>query len=155
MINRFILFFLLISLISCETILSSKKDINNKNKIEVKPIDFSNIDAYPLLPECENFTSRVAQKDCFYKFLSKRIELSLSKKSIAYSTTKNDTIRVIITVSSKGIISARSTNLNNTNLDKIINEIFDNLPTIQPAIKAGIPVTSQFLLPMVVKPKKP
>jgi len=48
----FILVFLFIELVSCETILTNKKD----EIIEIESIDFSSIDAYPLLPECEKFT---------------------------------------------------------------------------------------------------
>ena len=143
----FILVFLFVELVSCETILTNKKD----KIIEIESIDFSSIDAYPLLPECEKFTSRSVQKDCFYKFLSKRIELLLSKQNISYSTTKSDTIKVIINVNSKGVISVNPDNLKNSNFKEFIIQSTKGLPKIQPAIKAGIPVTSQFVLPIIIK----
>jgi hypothetical protein len=155
MFNRLSLLLLLfLGLVSCERIIHNNKI--DSSQIKPEPIDFSSIDAYPLLPDCEDITTRDLQKECFYKLLSKKIELALSKKHIALTTNNKDTIQVTINVSSKGIVNVKSINLSN---DDIFNELknaiiqsVENLPTIQPAIKSGIPVTTEFVLPIVLKP---
>jgi len=77
--------------------------------------------------------------------------LLLSKQNISYSTTKSDTIKVIINVNSKGVISVNPDNLKNSNFKEFIIQSIKDLPKVQPAIKAGIPVTSQFVLPIIIK----
>jgi len=145
--------FLIIGLTSCDFIITKKSD---KTKIEktTEPIDFSSVDAYPLLKECEEMSSRKLQKECFYKLLSKQIEVSLSNKNISFSKSLIDTIQVRINVSSKGIISVKSLNISNnldyTELRNAIIQSIDSLPQIQPAIKRGIPVTTEFVLPIVL-----
>jgi len=156
MINRWFLFLIIIlGLASCEKIFN-KVNNNVEIKKQSKPIDFTSVDAYPLLPECNGITSRELQKDCFYRYLSKQIESSLSKKNIIIDDTVLDTIKVKINISSKGIISVKSINLSNTqdllDLKKVIILTIDEFPQIQPAIKYGIPVTTEFVLPIVLKP---
>jgi len=154
MLNRLLLFlFLSVGLVSCDK-LFIKKDKTDIKQTEITPIDFSSVDAYPLLPECEQITSRDLQQECFYKLLSKRIELELSKKNIILVADFKDTIQVNINVSSKGVVSIKSINLSN---NEVFNELkaaiiqsVETLPKIQPAIKSGIPVTTEFVLPIVL-----
>ena len=155
MFNRlFLILLLFIGLISCEKIIPNNKIDSSQTKLE--PIDFTTVDAYPLLPECEQITSRNLQKDCFYKLLSKKIELALSQQNITLTKSSNDTIQVTINVSSKGIVNVKFINLSNEEvfkeLKKAIIQSVENLPQIQPAIKSGIPVTTEFVLPIVLKP---
>ena len=155
MFNRLLLILLLfIGLVSCDKIIHNNR--TDTSQTELEPIDFSTIDAYPLLPECEQITSRNLQKECFYKLLSKRIELELSKKNITLTKNINDTIQVNINVSCKGIISVKSINLSDKetykDFKKAIIQSIATLPQIQPGIKSGIPVTTEFVLPIVLKP---
>ena len=156
MIKHFVLLlFLFISLVSCETILTNNTSKQNKKSITAEPIDFTNVDAYPLLPACEKYTSRIAQKECFYQLLSKRIELSLIEKNIMFSSITKDTIKVTIQVSSKGIVSVKAiNNFNNKEFKIAIIKSLETLPKIQPAIKAGIPVTTEFVLPIILRSVK-
>ena len=76
MFNRLIFFiFLFLSLISCD--FNKKSEISGTNQ-ETESIDFSSVDAYPLLNDCKQITSRALQKQCFYKLLSKQIEKSIN-----------------------------------------------------------------------------
>jgi len=152
-----ILLFILIGLVSCDKLFSKQNNID-LNQNQTPPIDFSSIDAYPLLPECEQINSRELQQKCFYDFLSKRIELELSKKDILLTSNYTDTIQVNINVSSKGFVSVKSIILSNENnfkeLKQVIIQSVGALPQIQPAIKAGIPVTTEFVLPIILIPSK-
>lgn len=158
MINRIIFFlFLLLGLISCEK-LFDKNTSTNHQVINEQPIDFTMVDAYPLLPECKKYTSREVQKDCFYQFLSKRIELALSKKQFPLNNELKDTIQVKIIIDKTGKSKVKTINLPNDSAYKELKEAIissiDSLPQVAPAIKAGIPVTTEFILPIIIKPAK-
>lgn len=157
MFNRFIFILLLFfGIISCENIFKRTGSLEEK-KIITQPIDFSSVDMYPLLPECKQIISRELQKECFYRLLSKQIEVSLSKQDISFSKHIKDTILVNIKVNSYGKLSVSFfNNADNSQFDylkKTIIKTIDNLPIIQPAIKQGIPVTSEYVLPIVIKLK--
>lgn len=144
------------SLSSCNYFFQKKEDLKT---IDITPIDFKSVDAYPLLPECEQFSSRKLQQSCFYKFISRRIESALSKQKIILSTDlQKDTIKTTIIINSKGKISVKSINLedkeDNKSIINAINQSVDAMPIIKPAIKAGIPVTTAFVLPIVLKPNR-
>lgn len=150
----FIIVIAISSLSSCEGFLGNKI---NKNTIvsKTEPIDFQNVDAYPLLPECEQFTSRKLQQSCFYRFFSKRIEVALSKQEITLpDTIKIDTIKTTILINSSGVASVKSINIEDTIENKTLRDAITNsitsLPKIKPAIKAGIPVTTEFILPIIL-----
>lgn len=153
--SLFVRFLLLIWLVSS---LNSCDFISNKNRVseteELVPIDFSSVDAYPLLQECAHLSSRKAQQECFYEQLSKKIETALGEKDILLNNTVIDTIQVKINVNSKGKISVTSTSISNITelsaLKKAIFESIESLPRTQPAIKSGIPINSTYVLPIVV-----
>lgn len=144
----FIGFFILSSLLSCDYFIKKTTPVT----ITPTPIDYSSIDAYPLLDACAHLTSRKEQQTCFYKLLSKQIENSLKKENIPLYTLK-DTIQVNIMVNSKGHISATSVNLDTLEFKILKDAIYKSvksLPNIAPAIKSGIPITSTYILPIVV-----
>ena len=141
-----------ILLVSCTNPFIKK---NEPNLIK-ENIDFTSVDAYPLLPECESITDRTAQKDCFYQKLASRIQNSLTKNSIELTTVIKDTVFVKIRVDLNGKASINTISLSNgmienlPKLEEIIRNSITKLPILQPAIKSGIPVNSEFLLPILV-----
>lgn len=153
--NKFLIVLSLISLISCADFLK-KKQKTSENIVSLDSINFNRVDAYPLLPECEDISSRTQQEDCFYNQLSNRIETSLSKMTIHLSKNIQDTIFVKLQISEKGKINVSSINLpqeireNNRALDSLIMVSILEIPQILPAIKSGVPVTSEFTLPIVI-----
>ena len=147
-----LLIWITFSLISCDYIFQPNRDTKTE---KITPIDFSSIDAYPLLKECTHLSSREAQQECFYQQVSQKIETALSQKNISINNSITDTIQVKIRVSSKGKISITSTSLEDTpelnTLRKAIFESIESLPTTQPAIKSGIPITSTYILPIIIR----
>ena len=150
----YLVILLVFSLTSCDFIFKQNKVVETE---KLAPIDFSSIDAYPLLQECVHLSSRKAQQACFYEQLSKKIELALSKKDILLNNTITDTIQVKINVNSIGEISITSTSIENNKelslLRKAIFESIENLPKIQPATKSGIPINSTYILPIIIRNK--
>ena len=152
----FFVVFLFLSLTSCDLFFSKKQDVTIKNKT-IKPVDFTQVDAYPLLPECENISSRALQKQCFYTQLSKKIAFSLTQNTLNFTVNNTDTIFVKLQVSKKGklvvssIISSDNNQKNNQILDSLIKRSVNQISPIKPAIKMGIPVTTEFTLPIIKK----
>ncbi len=153
--NYWILLFIILGIVSCDNLFNNTKNNQVKTVNKIEPIDFSSVDAFPLLPECKNITSRELQKDCFYRYLSKTIEQSLSKTKVSINNSSLDTIKVKIIVSAKGIIKVKSINISNdkefNELKKVIIQSIETIPQISPAIKSGIPVTTEYILPIVLK----
>ena len=141
-------------MVSCENIFSKKSQNTLDLKASEQPINFSSIDAYPLLPECENITDRTEQKECFYQKLTGRIQNTLDNNLFELPKNIKGSVLVKINVSSKGKVSVTTILLSNEikknipKLDSLIHKSIALLPVLQPAIKAGIPVTSEFSLPI-------
>ena len=133
---------------------------NKDDKNEPKVIDFTSVDAYPLLPECEQMSSRAMQKKCFNMLLSKQIEVSLKKVNLNNKIFKNDTIYIKIQVSNTGFIQVsdmeqhRESLENSIVIKQLINQTLAGISPIKPAIKMGIPVTTEFTLPVILEKNK-
>jgi hypothetical protein len=120
-------------------------------------IDFNNVDAYPLFPNCADIPSREKQQICFQIEMSQHIYASLKEFQLSVKDSVNDTILVKLKIDSSG-----KTTLSNIKISDKTRELlpqFDsvlrvgllNLPTLQPAIKRAMPVTTEFTLPIVLK----
>ncbi len=153
---KILIVLLFLGLLSCDTIFSKKKT-TTQNNTTLKPIDFKSIDAYPLLPECKNLSSRIQQKQCFYKMLSKRIQESLNRTPILLESKEQGTILVKLQVSEQGKIKIVTIRISEKikkqefKLDSLIRTSIKEIPQIVPAIKSGIPVKTEFTLPIVIK----
>lgn len=149
--NIFLLFFTLF-FVSCDVFFSKKENII----IKEIPIDYKTIDAYPLLPECKNITDRVLQKKCFYEKLSNKIQISLTSHLLESTDKTQGNILIKVHISSIGKASIKSVQIANNikvampKLDSLIRVSIAQLPVLQPAIKAGIPVASEFSLPISI-----
>ncbi len=147
------LLFLSVTFYSCSYFLPKK----NKSKTQIDTIvDYTTIDAYPILPECDEIASKELQKACFYKLLTKRIQKKIAQINLESNLKSNDTISVKFIVDSKGLLSIKSIHASEriktefTNLDSIITAIFTDLPQMKPALKRGIPVKTEYRIPIVI-----
>lgn len=153
--SKVLFLFLFLGLISCDTIFLKKQETTKKTVL--KPIDFNSIDAYPLLPECKELSSRIQQEQCFYTMLSKRIQESINKTPILLDSVSKGIIIVKLQVSELGkitissIVTPNKIRQNRIKLASLIRASVVNIPKITPATKTGIPVTSEFTLPIVVR----
>ena len=154
--SRFYIIILLLTLTSCKDFNLNKNTKISKQKTIEQPINYKSIDAYPLLPECVNITNRILQKDCFYNKITSRIKNTLDNNFLTFSNDIQETVLVIINVNANGKTSVTSINLsdkikeNIPKLDSLIRVSVNKLPVLQPAIKTGIPVASEFTLPIMI-----
>ena len=140
-------------LVSCDFF--QKKELQ-LNQVVDTIVDFNSVDVFPLFPSCDSIPSEERQKICSQIKLSEQIYSSLAAYQIEVSEKMNDTILVKLHVNSIGNVSL--VNIQSSEfiknqipkLDSLIGVGVNNLPTLKAAIKRGIPVTTEFTLPIVL-----
>jgi hypothetical protein len=133
-----------------------KKEFVNTIAIDTV-IDFNSVDVFPLFPTCDSIPSQEKQKICSQIKLSEQIYASLSTQEIISTDKLNDTILIKLNIDNSGKVSLSSLIANDhinqqiPNLDSLIESGIEKLPLLKPAIKRGMPVTTEFTLPIIVK----
>lgn len=121
-------------------------------------IDYTTVDAFPLFPACKNIPSREKQKICFQIKMAENINALLKSVTFKISSKTTDTLFVALKVLRNGktqIVSVRSKNKNKASeklVDSLLRSHISKIPVLIPAVKRGIPVNTQFTLPVIIKP---
>lgn len=148
-------------LICCGFLLNScdffqKKEFVSDTVIDTI-IDYKSVDVFPLYPACDSIPSIEKQKICSQIKLSENIYASLLNHKIVSVNQLNDTLFIKLKIDAYGkvtlsnIVAGNIINRQIPNLDSILKDGLGQLPVLKPAIKRGIPVTTEFTLPIVVK----
>lgn len=152
--RTFIVLFCGFLLTSCEFF--KKKEFTPTTAIDTI-VDYHSVDVFPLFPSCDSIPSQEKQKICSQIKLSEHIYASLSDYQIVTSDKILDTIYIKLKIDKSG--KSTLSNMQSSvfikgqipKLDSIIASGINSLPLLKPAIKRGIPVTTEFTLPIVVK----
>jgi hypothetical protein len=124
---------------------------------ELKKINWNEVDDFPSALQCDSINDKTARKQCFFNFVTNNIVEKLIQDSIKILFPKLDTIPVTITVLTNATIQFEpnltkyNTVYDATKLDSILQSKLLDFPAVEPAIKRGIKVKSQFVLPVVLK----
>lgn len=127
---------------------------------EVKRIDWNSVDELPTIEPCLIFKSKAMKKECFFSIISDSIYTKLIKKSDFSIYTKIDTVRLTVIVTADSQLKFRTSFSANDSpyecekIDSIIGSKLVDFPKVYPAIKKGFPVTSQFVIPVVLLPSR-
>ena len=137
-----------------------EKNVPNKEDLlqqELKKINWNEVDDFPSTVQCDSIDDKIARKQCFFDFVTNTIQEKLIQDSIKILFPKIDTISMKITVFADAKMQFE-TNLTKynmaydiTKLDSILQAKLLDFPTVEPAIKRGIKVKSQFELPIILK----
>lgn len=151
--KRILPFVLLSSMYSCQYF---EKDIPNKDELlnqEIKKIDWENVDEFPSLADCDSLGDKEARKQCFFELLTKDLEVKLSNDTIRKQFPSVDTLQLKVIVMPDYTVNfkAQNTSEDIVKLDSVIKTKTSGLPIIEPAIKRGIKVKSEFIIPVVIK----
>ena len=120
-------------------------------------INWKEVTVYPSVAECDSILDKDQKKACFFQFLSELIQHKITPDSLTVASKSIDTIDVKITISADSNISfeplfaSDSTSYNKTKMDSVIRSRLVDFPRIEPAQKEGIPVKTQFILPVIIK----
>ncbi|MBF4514969.1 hypothetical protein IRZ71_01355 [Flavobacterium sp. ANB] len=156
-----LLFFLIILLFnSCqyfEKQVPSEKELLQK---ELKSINWKVVDEYPSVVDCEKINDKKQRQKCFFEVMSQLIQEKLDIDSLSIMYPELDTIDVKVTVFPNATMKFEpqfpkdSVDYDTTKIDSILRARLVDFPKVNPAIKRGVPVKTQFILPVIIKAKE-
>tara|TARA_R110002073_G_scaffold113603_1_gene250619 strand:- start:7868 stop:8341 length:474 start_codon:yes stop_codon:yes gene_type:complete len=150
------LFLIILVGASCEFFnLKKKSQLQEVDTI----IDFSSVDVSPTFIVCKSFIDKEKKTDCFRNTIHKHISESLAKHQLEVKNSVNEMIKVVVLISNKGVVSVQkimaSEILRNEipTIDSLITVSLQDLPKLFPATKRGIPVATQYQIPIQINVK--
>lgn len=141
---------------SCQFFETEKISSETFYEEELKTIDWKNVDRYPAFATCDTLSEKIKQKECFEGELAYQLQQSITAQGVTALHDLNDTITLFFSISEKADIT-----IINMQIDSLLQKEFphlkdslkysiDALQLVAPAYKRGIPVKTQFTLPIVV-----
>lgn len=153
--NRILVLIVVLSLQSCQFF--DKKVIDEKELLqqELNKINWKEVDQWPSFVECDSISDKENQKNCFYQMMSSQLQDKLRDDSLAKIFPQLDSIQVKVTIFPDAKIKFEpiindTTQINSLQLDSIFQLRLSNFPKVNPAIKRGIPVKTEFQLPVAL-----
>lgn len=132
----------------------SEKELLQK---ELKTINWKEVDEYPSFVDCDKLDNKTERQRCFFEYLTELIQQKLSSDTLSILYPELDTIEVKVTIFPNAKMKFEpqfpkdSVAYNAIKIDSILNARLVNFPKVNPAIKRGIPVKTQFILPVILK----
>ena len=132
----------------------SEKELLQK---ELKAINWNEVDEYPSIVDCDLIDNKKQRQQCFFDVLTRLIQDKLNVDTLTVLIPKLDTINVKVTIFPDATMQfepqfpADSVIYDRTKIDSILKIRLVNFPKINPGIKHGIPVKTQFVLPVILK----
>jgi hypothetical protein len=149
-----VILFLLQSCQYFEKQVPSEQELLDK---QLKEINWQEVDEYPSVSDCEKLTDRTQRKQCFFDFMQAAIEQKLAIDTLASQFPQLDTIEVKVTILPSADLTFEpqfpkdSVAYDTIKIDSILRARLVDFPKVNPAIKRGIPVKTQFVLPVIIK----
>ena len=136
-----------------------KKVPNEKELLDkqMKEINWNEVDEYPSVADCEKLKDATQRKQCFFEFLTATIQQKLAVDTLSTLFPKLDTIEVKVTVLPNSEMQFEpqfpkdSLAYDTIKIDSILRVRLVDFPKVNPAIKRGIPVKTQFVLPVIIR----
>jgi hypothetical protein len=154
-VSFFLLLFILIT--SCDKFsFSTSKNIQLLDTI----VNFSSVDTSPSFKVCSSIIDKEKKSDCFRTTIHQKIGAELQKHEFTVNISISETVFVDLLINSKGEIildtieSSDDIKAQLPQLAAILKLSLDTIPSIYPAIKRGIPVTTKYRLPIKIELKQ-
>lgn len=156
-LKQYYLFLVFIFFSSCQYFdkqIPSEKELLQK---ELKSINWKEVDEYPSVVDCEKIEDKKQRQQCFFEVLTMLIQEKLSVDTLSILYPELDTIEVKVTVFPNATLQFEpqfpkdSVAYDKIKIDSILKARLVDFPKINPAIKRGIPVKTQFILPVILK----
>ena len=159
-LKQFFLFLVVLSFNSCQYIdkqVPSEKELLQK---ELKSINWKEVDEYPSVANCEKIADKKQRQQCFFDVMAQLIQQKLDIDTLSILYPELDTIQVKVTVFPNSTMKFEpqfpkdSVAYDTIKIDSILHARLVNFPKINPALKRGLPVKTQFILPVILKEKE-
>ncbi len=124
---------------------------------ELNEINWKEVDEFPSLADCEKIEDKTQRQQCFFEILTQLIQEKLSVDTLSVLYPELDTIEVKVTVFPNSTLQFEpqfpkdSVAYDTIKIDSILKARLIDFPKVNPAIKRGIPVKTQFILPVILK----
>lgn len=154
--KQFLLLPFLIILTSCEFI-ERKMTSEEILQEEIQALDWNDVDRFPLFDNCDENSSKTQQKECFVLTMNEYFYKVLDAPGMVATKEIRDTILVFLEVDNKGKFR-----IDKIEIDSLLQKEFpflesellksvDSLRPVTPGYKRGIPVKTQFVLPIAIQ----
>ena len=155
--KKWTIYILGLLLFGCTDIEKQNHDAEELANQRFEEIEDREVDQYPLMGECDELGSVRQQRDCFYRELGKEISSRMDSITLPVSVSASDSVSSLLVVDREGQlryegIQGSLSQAVSEKLDSLLRARFENLPKVEPAIKRGVPVRTEFSLPIVIKP---
>jgi hypothetical protein len=156
-LKQYSLFLVFILFNSCQYFdkqVPSEKELLQK---ELKSINWKEVDEYPSVVDCEKIEDKKQREQCFFEVLTQLIQEKLCNDTLAMLYPELDTIEVKVTIFPNATMKFEpqfpkdSVAYDTIKIDSILKARLVDFPKINPAIKRGLPVKTQFILPVILK----
>nr|WP_317631771.1 hypothetical protein [uncultured Flavobacterium sp.] len=157
--KQLIYIFLAIIISSCSWLIKESPDQEILLNEEIGKINWSQVDQFPSLIDCDSINDTELEKKCLYEKLSHTIKNKLENKTFVINSLESDTIWVALTINTDSTVtitpdlSALNDATAKQQLDSLITQHLDSLPKISPAVKRGVLVKSQLNIPIALNKK--
>jgi len=132
----------------------SEKELLQK---ELNSINWKEVDEFPSVTDCEAIENKAQRQHCFFEYMTQLIQQKLSVDTLSILYPELDTIEVKVTIFPNSTMQFEpqfpkdSVAYDTIKIDSILKSRLVNFPKVHPAIKRGIPVKTQFILPVILK----
>lgn len=159
--NKLMLYFALIFLTGACQFLDKK--VPNKQELlqkELQSINWNQVDEYPSFVQCDSVRDAKANQSCFFTYLTQLIQARLGLDTLTMLYPDLDTINLKITVLPNATFKfepqiSDTVAYNKIFIDSVFKARLVGFPKVNPAIKRGLPVKTQFVLPVVLQKTNP
>ena len=132
----------------------SEKELLQK---ELKAINWKEVDEFPSVVDCDKIENKTVRQQCFFEVMTQLIQEKLSVDTLSILYPELDTIEVKVTIfpNSKMQFDPQfpkdSVGYDTIKIDSILKARLVDFPKVNPALKRGVPVKTQFILPVILK----
>ena len=148
---------LLFLLSSCQFFETEKISSETFYEERLKTIDWNDVTQYPLFSQCETMTEKSQQRTCFSDVIQGAIgNISGISTSVMHEEI-DDTVWVHLEVSETAQLSVKQIKMDSLTellfplMREGITAKVDSLVLVEPAYKEGVPVKTEFSLPIVIQ----
>ena len=154
--KKVLLFVVTLILTSCnfETKKISAEEVFEE---ESRSLNWKEVDEYPAFENCQDKTDLATARNCFERQVSATIYSFLASQQPVVTESINDTLYIYLEITKEGKPQIDSVQIDTTvtnqlpDIEQWLRQSIDSLPKIYPASKRGIPVSTMFKMPIVVK----
>lgn len=141
---------------ACDLFVSKEEATQKLIEEELLQINWDDVDQYPLFDACREDLPKLEQRTCFEDTMIAQLGKALEDMEFEVENDLNDTVLIDFLIDEDGFIFVQNVEEKEAVLSEIENfnsEVtrrLNDLTTVAPAIKRGIPVSVRFRLPIIL-----